>query len=255
MNGIRITNAIQGARDSGNRKPITMSDFVRPMNTKTPPIDDDDDNTATENTNINNNSCKDNTRFKQIKRVQEPYTPPLPPPPYTVRATKKGNVPIVIESRKHHKVVVLSNIEGDVEKLLSILKKKLGTGGVRKDNTIEVSGGKEKHLKTISNFCIESGCLVGASKQTKEAVLAATTLTKNKNNSSKKQMNEKEEKMKPTIDPMPLDAIDITPKEIKTMKPTLLKKHLAARQLSTQGNKKELIARLLSVATTTTTSI
>jgi len=247
----------KGAGDSANRKLITMSDFFRPMSTKTPPIDVDDDDTATENTNINNNSCKDNVRFQQTKRVQEPYPPPLPPPPpYTVRATRKGNVPIVVESRKHHKVVVLSNIEGDVEKLLSTLKKKLGTGGVRKDNTIEVSGGKEKHLETITNFCIESGCLVGASKQTKEAVLAATTLTKNKNNSSKKQMNEKEEKMKQTIDPIPLlDTIDITPKEIKMMKPTLLKKHLAARQLSTQGNKKELITRLLSVATTTATSI
>jgi len=172
-----------------------------------------------------------------------------PPPPYTVRATKKGNVPIVIESRKHHKVVVLSNIEGDVEKLLSILKKKLGTGGVRRDNTIEVSGGKEKHLEAIKNFCIESGCLVGASKQTKGAVLA-TSLTNSKNN-SKKQMNEKE-KTKPTIDIISLDAIDLTPKEIKTMKPTLLKKHLAARQLSTQGNKKELITRLMSVATGST---
>jgi translation initiation factor 1 (eIF-1/SUI1) len=221
---------------SGNRKPITMADFFRPIG----------DNAAnTENKIIiNNTSTSTSTSTSNTLSSQEKQHK-IPPPSYTVRATKKGNVPVVIESRKHHKVVVLSNIEGDIEKLLSLLKKKLGTGGsVQKgNNSIEISGGKEKHLEVITKFCIESGCLVGASKQTKGTV----------ESSSKNKKNEKEQKTEPAkIEKVPLDTIVLNPKVIKTMKPIKLKEHLSARQLSTQGNKKELIARLMSAATAST---
>jgi translation initiation factor 1 (eIF-1/SUI1) len=218
----------------GNRKPITMADFFRPIG----------DAADTENKTIikNTSTITSNTLSSQDKQQS------IPPSSYIVRATKKGNVPVVIESRKHHKVVVLSNVEGDIEKLLSILKKKLGTGGsVQKgNNSIEISGGKEKHVEVISKFCIESGCLVGASKQTK-----GTVETKSSN-----KKNEKEQKKESAakIEKAPLNTIVLSPKVVKTMKPIKLKEHLSARQLSTQGNKKELIARLMSAATETATA-
>ena len=226
---------------SGNRKPITMADFFRPIG----------DAANTENkiiiNNTGNSSSTSNSTSNTVSSQEKQH--PIPPSSYTVRATKKGNVPVVIESRKHHKVVVLSNVEGDIEKLLSILKKKLGTGGsVQKgNNSIEISGGKDKHLEVITKFCIESGCLVGASKQTK-----GTVETKSSNNKK----NEKEQKKEPAkIEKTPLNTIVLSPKVIKTMKPIKLKEHLSARQLSTQGNKKELIARLMSAATETATAI
>mmetsp|Transcript_18510 Transcript_18510/g.27975 ORF Transcript_18510/g.27975 Transcript_18510/m.27975 type:complete len:191 (+) Transcript_18510:92-664(+) len=157
--------------------------------------------------------------------------------PYSVRATKKGGVPCVVESRKHTKVVVLSNIEGDATALLSALQKKLGTGGVCKGKSIEVQG--EHHLEKVKNFCLTSGCVVGASKQNKAAAAAAETQKKNKNTKNKTDMAST--KTKPLIDVTKL----LSSKEVKGMKPAELKDHLSARQLSTQGNKKELVSRLM----------
>jgi hypothetical protein len=43
---------------------------------------------------------------------------------------------------------------------------------------------------------------------------------------------------------------NLTPKQIKALKPPELKTQLSARGLSTQGNKKELIERLLASSPT-----
>ena len=187
---------------------------------------------------------------------------------FTVRATKKGNVPIVVESRKHHKVIVLSNIEGDGAQLLSLLKKKLGTGGVlRTNNTenggrsdsccrIEINGENKKHIETIQRYiCLEAKCLIGASKQTKEAI---EITDKNTNKNTNK--NKTDGATATTTNTIRTkQAIQIAPsltsKAIKTMKPIQLKAQLAARQLSTQGNKKELIARLVGVISSSSSSI
>ena len=192
---------------------------------------------------------------------------------FTVRATKKGNVPIVVESRKHHKVIVLSNIEGDGAQLLSLLKKKLGTGGVlRTNNTenggrsdsccrIEINGENKKHIETIQRYiCLEAKCLIGASKQTKEAI-EITDKNMNKNTNKNKNKNKTDGATTTTttntIRTKPAIQMDpsLTSKEIKTMKPIQLKAQLAARQLSTQGNKKELIARLVGVISSSSSSI
>ena len=45
-----------------------------------------------------------------------------------------------------------------------------------------------------------------------------------------------------------LDLGPLDTKEIKGMKPPELKAHLSARGASTQGNKKELIARLVELS-------
>mmetsp|Transcript_28927 Transcript_28927/g.33080 ORF Transcript_28927/g.33080 Transcript_28927/m.33080 type:complete len:131 (-) Transcript_28927:285-677(-) len=121
-----------------------------------------------------------------------------------------------------------------------LCKKKLGTGGVlRKGGSIiEVQG--EHHLEKIKNFCLNSNCVVGATKQNKAA--AASVSHKRKSidtNSEKNAATATKAVTSGNVRPL-------TSKEIKTMKPTEMKEHLAARDLSTQGNKKELIARLMS---------
>jgi hypothetical protein len=150
----------------------------------------------------------------------------------------------VVESRKHHKVVVLSNIEGDVSALLSALQKSLGTGGVVKSSSIiEVQG--EHHLEKVKLFCLHSGCVVGANKQHKaDAEAAGKKTNKGKhqdNNNNNHNHNHNHNKSSAVL----VDSTaPLSQKKIKAMKPTELKEHLAARQLSTQGNKKELLARL-----------
>jgi translation initiation factor 1 (eIF-1/SUI1) len=212
--------------DRGPSKRMTMADFLRPPQ---PPA------TANRNTDTNNN-----TTTATISNNQDDSSKSLPLL-YTVRATKKGGVPCAVESRKHHKVVVLSNIEGDVPALLSALQKTLGTGGVRKGNSIEVQG--EHHLEKIKRFCLTSGCVVGASKQNKEEAHATTG--KNSNHKNRKSETSTNTATTTTAIKAAVDGTAaLSQKEIKTMKPTELKEHLAARQLSTQGNKKELLARL-----------
>jgi translation initiation factor 1 (eIF-1/SUI1) len=206
---------------------MTMADFMRPPSQPPATI-------SNKNTNINSNTT---TETISSNRHDDSKSRPL----YTVRATKKGGVPCAVESRKHHKVVVLSNIEGDVSALLSALQKSLGTGGVRKGNSIEVQG--EHHLEKIKTFCLTSGCVVGASKQNKAEAEAATG-KKSKTNSKKSESatNTATTTLKAAVD----GTAPLSQKEIKGMKPTELKEHLAARQFSTQGNKKELLARLLA---------
>jgi len=145
-----------------------------------------------------------------------------------------------VESRKHHKVVVLTNIGGNVSALLSALQKSLGAGGkVGKGNTsIEVQG--EHHLEKVKKFVVQSGCMVGASQQIKTDYDATAKQPTNNNNSPKSDVCCSKAVVK--------SAVLLSVKEIKAMKPTELKVHLTARQLSTQGNKKELLARLLLAA-------
>jgi translation initiation factor 1 (eIF-1/SUI1) len=214
--------------DRGPSKRMTMADFMRPPSQ--PPS-----TRTNQNTTINNNTT---TEIMSSNHQEDSKSRPL----YTVRATKKGGVPCAVESRKHHKVVVLSNIEGDVSALLSALQKSLGTGGVRKGNSIEVQG--EHHLEKIKRFCLTSGCVVGASKQNKAEAEAAAG-KKSKTNSKKSESattTATTSTLKAAVD----GTAPLSQKGIKAMKPTELKEHLAARQLPTQGNKKELLARLLA---------
>lgn len=207
-----------------------MADFLRPTQQKLPPTDS---NIAIQSKSVDAKVYSPGDEKNYCKQSASQFS---------VRATKKGGVPVVVESRKHHRVVVLSNVEGDVTTLLSALQKLLGTGGVCRGNSIEIQG--EHHLEKIKKFCLNSGCVVGASKQNKaEAALG--------NKKGDRRINEPTFCEKNNAN-LPIDATAlISNKEIKTMKPTQLKEHLAARQLSTQGNKKELQARLLISMRTT----
>lgn len=207
-------------------KRITMADFLGSKQNQALQTSFNRNSVLTD-LSANKNTVNDN---EQQKHFNSP-----PSLLYTVRATKKGGVPCVVESRKHHKVIVLNNVEGDISALLSALQKSLGTGGVSKGNSIEIQG--EHHLEKVKKFCLNSGCVVGATKQSK-ADAAVTGKTKKKNCSDK---NESTSVVaKPIID----RTKPLLLKEIKTMKPSTLKEYLAAKQLSTQGNKKELLARL-----------
>eukprot|EP00667_Euglena_gracilis_P024058 EG_transcript_27476 len=80
---------------------------------------------------------------------------------YTVGGTKKGGIPVAVESRtKGKKVTVLRNVEGDLDALLRDLKDQLGAGGVVHDNgsELEVQG---EHEERIEAFLRKKGCLRG----------------------------------------------------------------------------------------------
>jgi len=72
--------------------------------------------------------------------------------PYSIGKTKKGSLPIRVENRnKGKKVTVVFNVTGNLKELLSELKHAAGSGGVVKDDTVEIQGDKaefvEKFLK------------------------------------------------------------------------------------------------------------
>eukprot|EP00092_Neocalanus_flemingeri_P093544 GFUD01118897.1.p1 GENE.GFUD01118897.1~~GFUD01118897.1.p1 ORF type:complete len:183 (-),score=63.49 GFUD01118897.1:59-607(-) len=72
--------------------------------------------------------------------------------PYTIGKTKKGSLPIRVENRnKGKKVTVIFNVSGNLKELLSELKHAAGSGGVVREDTVEIQGDKsefvEKFLK------------------------------------------------------------------------------------------------------------
>mmetsp|Transcript_4858 Transcript_4858/g.13789 ORF Transcript_4858/g.13789 Transcript_4858/m.13789 type:complete len:209 (-) Transcript_4858:984-1610(-) len=173
-----------------------------------------------------------------------------PAPQWTVKGTKKGGLPVGVETRRNGKVVVISNVEGDINVLLADVKRALGTGGVARPDGgyIEIQGGH--HEKTVCNFLLRSGHLVGVNKGT---ISAASKSNSSKacsrvKSDGKSQLNAK---ASPPPAKSPVNLADTAKipdvKKIKAMKPPELKAHLAARGASTQGNKKELVARLLSL--------
>ncbi|XP_057296916.1 uncharacterized protein LOC130625818 [Hydractinia symbiolongicarpus] len=60
---------------------------------------------------------------------------------YFVCRTKKGGVPVKVESRASgKKVTLVEHVGGDGKALVQILKNKFGTGGFYKDDFIELQG-------------------------------------------------------------------------------------------------------------------
>jgi translation initiation factor 1 (eIF-1/SUI1) len=173
---------------------------------------------------------------KQGSNLEPPNTSP-----YQVRATKNGGIPVAVVKRKHHKVVVVSNIEGDSKALLTDLQRTLGTGGVIRDGTVEIQG--EQHLERVNSFLVSrhyaTNCLVGVSKRNLQQAGAAVTKSVDTQNGKKPEA--------PKQKVASVDAnVPLSSKTINGMKPPQLKEHLAALGLSQQGNRKELVARLLA---------
>ena len=175
---------------------------------------------------------------------------------YTVHGTKNCSVPLRIEKRRGRDITVISNIEGDVNLLSKELKKILGCScAIRETGTklrnIEIQG---NHMIRVEKFLMKKQCFKGVQRKKKEAI--SNQIEKDQERKSKKKELKKlkdskdvvrKGKKKTNINQNMEDANDLKLKsksEIGKIKPKILKTYLKACNLSTQGNKKELIDRL-----------
>ena len=72
---------------------------------------------------------------------------------FRVGKTRKGGWPVSLEKRPAGKVVtVIRNVTGDAERLLSVLKKRCGAGGVVREGSVEVQG---DHRTKVEAFFTE----------------------------------------------------------------------------------------------------
>lgn len=161
---------------------------------------------------------------------------------YHVTGSKKGGFPVTIEKRScGKKVTVIRNVVGDRSALLSGLKKKLGCGGViNKDGSVEIQGEREP---AVEKYLTEMNCLKSVSNAKKVAAVPAAKSAKVAEPTKiDKKMAELGGRK---ADSPAAELSSITEQAAKKMKPTEIKVHLKAAGLSIQGNKKELLARLL----------
>lgn len=161
---------------------------------------------------------------------------------YYVTGSKKGGFPVVVEKRSHKKVTVIRNVVGDRDALLTGLKKRLGCGGIiNKDGNIELQGERQS---AVEKFLSEKDCLKAVSKVNKN--LAAPPVNK-KGVAEPTKIDKKIAAARGTSKIVLADEehSSITDQAAKKMKPAEMKVHLKAAGLSTQGNKKELLARLM----------
>lgn len=78
--------------------------------------------------------------IQQESPVQVPRQP-SPAPKFSVQRTKKGGFPVFLEKRPNGKsVTVVRNIVGDLDDLLTLLKRQCGAGGGVRDGAIEIQG-------------------------------------------------------------------------------------------------------------------
>jgi len=98
-------------------------------------------------------------------------SPAQPGPSYMVMGSKKGGFPVSIEPRaKGKKVTVVHNVTGDLDQLCKDLKGAVGSGGVVRDNNVEVQG---EHVARTEAFLLKKGCIKGVSGANKAAALPA----------------------------------------------------------------------------------
>ena len=77
-------------------------------------------------------------------------TSSTPASAYSIGKTKKGGLPVRVESRsKGKKVTVVFNVTGDLKLLLSELKQAAGSGGVVREDTIEIQGDKHEFVENF----------------------------------------------------------------------------------------------------------
>lgn len=158
-----------------------------------------------------------------------------------MNGSKKGGFPVAVEKRGHKRVTVIRNVEGDRDQLLSLLKKRLGCGGiVNAQGSIEVQG---ERRPGVERLLAELNCLRSVSRENTQAAAAPARVAK------AAEPTRIDKKMAlaraPVKDVSGVEPSQITEKEAKQMKPKELKAHLKAAGLSIQGNKHELLSRLL----------
>ena len=70
--------------------------------------------------------------------------------PYSIARTRKGGMPLALEKRPGGKVAtIVSNVQGDADALLTLLKKKCGAGGVVREGAIEIQGDHRNRIEII----------------------------------------------------------------------------------------------------------
>ena len=73
-----------------------------------------------------------------------------PTVPYRVAKTRKGGWPVSFEKRAAGKLVtVIKNVSGDGNALLKALRKHCATGGVYKDDAIELQGDHRERVEVF----------------------------------------------------------------------------------------------------------
>lgn len=71
-------------------------------------------------------------------------------PGFQVQRTRKGGFPVFLEKRPNGKnVTVIRNISGDLEGLLSQLKKLCGAGGTVREGAIEIQGDHRERVEAF----------------------------------------------------------------------------------------------------------
>merc|ERR1712059_28918 len=105
---------------------------------------------TTPTSSITNNACP--AVPPSVPTSAPTSAPATSSPSYTIGKTKKGGLPIRVESRnKGKKVAVVFNVTGNLKELLTELKHAAGSGGVVREDTVEIQGDKtefvEKFLK------------------------------------------------------------------------------------------------------------
>ena len=72
--------------------------------------------------------------------------------PFSVAKTRKGGWPLSFEKRSGGKVAtIISNVSGDGEALVKALRKLCATGGVFKENAVELQGDHRNRIETYLN--------------------------------------------------------------------------------------------------------
>lgn len=87
--------------------------------------------------------------------VSDKPGPAKPIPPFRVARTRKGGYPISVERRAAGKTVtIVRNVSGDVDALLTMLKKRCAAGGKAFEDSLEVQG---DHCDKVEAFLREQG--------------------------------------------------------------------------------------------------
>eukprot|EP00037_Helgoeca_nana_P018446 m.176465 g.176465 ORF g.176465 m.176465 type:complete len:268 (-) comp24444_c0_seq1:484-1287(-) len=159
--------------------------------------------------------------------------------PYRVNSTRGGGIPVAIEKRaKGKKVTVVSNVQGDSHALAKAMSKALGCGGTATPGEAVVQGERVNQVKT---FLVKSGCLQGVSAAD---LAAAVGLGKAPTSSAAVVPTQPSPS---AVTAVAADLPKLDNKTIKSMKPAEMKELLKLHGASTQGNKGELLARVVEL--------
>lgn len=87
---------------------------------------------------------------EDIQGAPPPPVQPVGGPIFSFQRTRKGGFPVFLEKRPNGKTVtVIRNLSGDLDGLLSALKRQCGAGGVVRDGAVEIQGDHRHRVETF----------------------------------------------------------------------------------------------------------